>query len=121
MIAMTKKKAKTITVIDCVLGLSVRFQVGGDEKRAHDQAEKWLGSRPDGETDGTDAGWTAGAGNRAFIWLSEHPTTPYAVGVLVHECFHAVSQHCKYTGIADEETVAHLMQYFTSQLMTKCK
>jgi hypothetical protein len=121
MIAMTKKKAKTITVIDGVLGLSVRCQVGGEEKAAHDAAERWLGERPEGDADGTNAGWTCGAANRAFIWIARPPSSPYGIGILVHECVHAASQHCKFTGIEDEETFAHLVQYFVTQLLAKSK
>jgi hypothetical protein len=118
---MPQTKRKLITAIDNTLGLAVRVQVGGTEEQAHAACPKWTGCGIDGEPDDTNYGWTLFHNGRAFIWLETWPKTPDGIGCLIHELSHAVSQHCKYTGVQDEETFCYLMQYFTAAILTKLK
>ncbi len=80
--------------------------------------EEWDAYSVDGKTISKD-GYTG-----PVIWIREEPNTPYRIGVLSHEVFHAVCRIFNRIGIPlsyeSEEAYNYLQEHiFTSVLETK--
>lgn len=113
-------KLRRVTVEEKTFGLRVRIQVGGTERSARAECERFCDVTPSGRLDDTNR-WAITHNCYAFIHLSRWPEfhEDGTFGTLVHELVHVVRAFLKDVGTNDGETHSNVTQFLYAQAHKK--